>query len=250
MAPRWTEYNTVHREADADTFGETAIRNAFIRKVYGILSAQLTITTILGGCVMYGMNAWKKTNPDLVLCLVVLSSVMSVAMMCLFICVPHLMRKTPQNYGILACFTLAESFLIGAISSQFTTESVLIVFGITAAVVFSLTVFACQTSVDFTGMGPYLFCVAIVVVIFGVCLWLVSLAGLAGTPAFGAARLFYSACAALVSSMYIVFHTQLIVGGKHKYRFSIDDYAMAAIVLYLDIIHLFVNLLQLFGERR
>lgn len=69
----------------------------------------------------------------------------------------------------------------------------------------------------------------------------------------------------------------MIVGGKHaKYRFTIDDYCFdrasvpfffgsetlvfamgnpyktcqAAIAIYLDIVNLFLFLLQLFGERR
>ncbi|CAK0798661.1 unnamed protein product [Prorocentrum cordatum] len=51
-------------------------------------------------------------------------------------------------------------------------------------------------------------------------------------------------------SAYIVFDTQMIVGGTHKYQFSVDDYAMAAIMLYIDIIQLFVHLLRIFGNRR
>lgn len=38
-------------------------------------------------------------------------------------------------------------------------ESILMVAGMTAAIVVGLGIFACQTKYDFTGMGPYLFCV-------------------------------------------------------------------------------------------
>jgi len=251
MAPRWTEsYSSTHYASVASSFSEAAIRHAFIQKVYGILSAQLIVTTVLGALVMHFMQTWKEHNPYLMLGLVVFSSVLSLAMMCLFICSPQLMRKSPHNYVILAIFTLAESFMVGTISSQFTTQSVLVVFGITAVVVIGLTLFSCQTSVDFTGLGPYLFCFAIVLGAFGMCLFFASMAGVAGSGAFSDMKLMYSAGAALLASMYIVFHTQLIIGGKHQYRFGIDDYAMAAIVLYLDIIHLFVHLLQILGDRR
>jgi len=40
----------------------------------------------------------------------------------------------------------------------------------------------------------------------------------------------------------------MIIGGKHKHKFSVDDYAMAAITLYLDIIQLFLKLLQILGQ--
>merc|ERR1719247_1319817 len=112
--------------------------------------------------------------------------------------------------------------------------SVLIVLGMTALVVVSLTLFACQTSYDFTGMGPYLFCAAMVLMGFGFILMIGSWMGV-GYEAMRGWRLCYAAFGALIFSMYIVYDTQLIVGGKHsKLRFGIDDYAMAAIRLYID----------------
>jgi protein lifeguard len=52
--------------------------------------------------------------------------------------------------------------------------------------------------------------------------------------------------------MYLVYDTQIIVGGEHKsYQFDMDDYVLAALVIYLDIINLFILLLQLLnGGRR
>lgn len=45
---------------------------------------------------------------------------------------------------------------------------------------------------------------------------------------------------------YLVFDTQLIVGGKHrKYEVSPEEYIFAALNLYLDIVGLFLLLLQL-----
>ncbi len=44
---------------------------------------------------------------------------------------------------------------------------------------------------------------------------------------------------------------QLVVGGKHnKYRIGVDDYVFAALNIYLDIINLFLYLLQLLSDRR
>merc|ERR1719310_1715373 len=171
-------------------------------------------------------------------------------MMCVFMCCPDTMRKTPLNYILLLAFTLAESVLVGFVSIQYTTESVLIVLGITALVVCALTLFACQTSYDFTGLGPYLFCAVMVLMGFGFLLMIGSWMGV-GYEAMRGYRLCYAACGALIFSMYIVYDTQLIVGGKHKkFQFGVDDYAMAAISLYIDIVQLFLMLLQMFGQRR
>lgn len=51
--------------------------------------------------------------------------------------------------------------------------------------------------------------------------------------------------------MYIVYDTQLIVGGAHKkHEFGVDDYVFAALNLYLDIINLFIFILSIINDRR
>lgn len=62
-------------------------------------------------------------------------------------------------------------------------------------------------------------------------------------------RLVYACLGVLLFSFFIVYDTQLIVGGAHKHAFDIDDYCFAALNLYLDIINLFLFLLQIFGAR-
>eukprot|EP00441_Pelagodinium_beii_P041687 CAMPEP_0197650728 /NCGR_PEP_ID=MMETSP1338-20131121/31121_1 /TAXON_ID=43686 ORGANISM="Pelagodinium beii, Strain RCC1491" /NCGR_SAMPLE_ID=MMETSP1338 /ASSEMBLY_ACC=CAM_ASM_000754 /LENGTH=161 /DNA_ID=CAMNT_0043225195 /DNA_START=424 /DNA_END=909 /DNA_ORIENTATION=+ len=160
------------------------------------------------------------------------------------------MRKTPQNYVLLTVFTLAMAVSVGFFSSQFTSASVLMVFGITCAVVLALTLFACQTKYDITGLMPYFVVASMVFMCFGLVLWITSMFGGAASAAFKGMRLVYACLGALLVSGFIVMDTQLIVGGKHhKYQFSIDDYCMAAISLYIDIIQLFQFLLEILGDR-
>merc|ERR1719379_2227595 len=106
----------------------------------------------------------------------------SIAAMCTFMCNPGLMRQSPQNYIILFVFTLAESVLVGFICVQYTKESVLIVLAVTALVVFALTLFACQTTYDFTGCGPYLLCALMVMCGMSLVFWIAAMCGLAGSP--------------------------------------------------------------------
>ena len=42
--------------------------------------------------------------------------------------------------------------------------------------------------------------------------------------------------------VYLIFDTQLIMGGK-RYELCIDDYVVGALILYLDIIMIFLYLL-------
>ena len=57
----------------------------------------------------------------------------------------------------------------------------------------------------------------------------------------------FGAAGALVFSLYLVYDTQLMLGGKHKYALSPEEYIFAALNLYLDIINLFLYLLSIFG---
>jgi protein lifeguard len=63
-------------------------------------------------------------------------------------------------------------------------------------------------------------------------------------------RMIYASLGAIVFSLYLVFDTQLMMGGKHKYAISPEEYIFAALNLYLDIVNMFLFLLQLIGGRR
>jgi len=39
------------------------------------------------------------------------------------------------------------------------------------------------------------------------------------------------------------------VAGKGRYKLTMDDYIVGALIIYLDIIMLFLELLKLFGNR-
>jgi len=227
-----------------------AIRNGFIRKVYGIVGAQLLMTTAISILIIQSGVTFLRQNDSLVMGLILVSFVLSIGTMCVFCCAPGLMRKSPQNYIILFLFTLAESILVGLISVQYKTSSVALAFGILTVVVFALTAFACQTKYDFTGYGPYLFVGMLCLMSFGFFIWIGSY--FLSVEYMQPLRLAYACGGALLFSFYIVYDTQLIVGGKHHRanEFSIDDYAFAAISLYIDIVQLFMFLLRIFGQRR
>ena len=53
----------------------------------------------------------------------------------------------------------------------------------------------------------------------------------------------------VILSIGILVDTQLILG-KGRYSLSYDDYILAVLLFFTDIIAMFVELLSLFGERR
>eukprot|EP00437_Effrenium_voratum_P012533 CAMPEP_0181447316 /NCGR_PEP_ID=MMETSP1110-20121109/26557_1 /TAXON_ID=174948 /ORGANISM="Symbiodinium sp., Strain CCMP421" /LENGTH=261 /DNA_ID=CAMNT_0023571421 /DNA_START=50 /DNA_END=835 /DNA_ORIENTATION=+ len=260
MAIRQQKYGYAvpgHPSADENSDGElsgiadVAVRNGFVRKVYTILSAQLVVTTLVAGVISQTATELKRSNPGVVSLMMVFSTAMTIGIMLVFMCCPNTMRESPTNYVLLALFTLAEAIMVGFVCANYTVQSVVVAFGITALVVVSLTLFACQTKYDFTGLMPYFFVATIVLCGFGFAMSMASWFGASQTGGFRTMYMVYAAFGALLFSGYIVLDTQMIVGGKHStFRFTVDDYVMAAIAIYLDIINLFLYILSLLGDRR
>ena len=55
---------------------------------------------------------------------------------------------------------------------------------------------------------------------------------------------------AVIYSVYILVDTQMILGGSRHKQVQLDDYILGATVLYVDIISLFLKILQLLGKKK
>merc|ERR1719220_2796387 len=154
-------------------------------------------------------------------------------------CCRNTMCSFPTNYIMLFAFTATEGFLVGVICSTYTLNSVMYAVIATGLLVGCLTLYAITTKSDFTGMGVYLFAALCVLLIFGLFCWLFP---------FPFMQKVYCCLGILVFSFYLIYDTQLIMG-KGELRLGIDDYVFAALTLYLDIIQLFLYILQLLGDR-
>lgn len=62
--------------------------------------------------------------------------------------------------------------------------------------------------------------------------------------------LVYASLGALLFSLYLIYDTQLMLGGKHKYTVSPEEYVFAALNLYLDVINIFIYILTIIGASR
>lgn len=50
---------------------------------------------------------------------------------------------------------------------------------------------------------------------------------------------------AFFPQQYLVVDTQMIVGGTHKFQISSEEYVFASLTLYLDVINIFLYILQI-----
>ncbi|XP_044978375.1 protein LIFEGUARD 2-like [Hordeum vulgare subsp. vulgare] len=211
------------------------LRWALIRKIYVILSLQLLLTVVIAAVVVkvpaiphffvssyagLGLYISILISPFIVLCPLYFYS-----------------QKHPVNLLLLALFTVAISFSVG-MTCAFTSGKVILEAAIlTTVVVLSLTAYtfwAARRGKDFGFLGPFLFASLIMLLVFGFIQILFPLGKLS--------HMIYGALAALIFSGYIVYDTDNVIK-----RYNYDEYVWAAVSLYLDVINLFMALLNLFS---
>jgi len=202
------------------------IRMGFLRKVYSLLSMQLGLTTLIGAVFLFtpGVKEVVQGNSWLLLPAFILSFVLLIAL--------HIKRKeTPINFILLAGFTVVQAYTVGVLVTFFDQSVVIQAFFLTAAVVIGLTAFTFQTQRDFSNLGSALFSGLLILILGGMIQVFVGgeLTDLA--LAIGGAVLF---------SFFIIFDTQMIMK-----RVSPEDYIIATIDLYLDIVNLFIEILKI-----
>ena len=215
-----------------------------MRKTYFILSAQLMLT--FGFVVIMKlstpvndaiMDAWYLFLPCMIVQLVI---------WCTLLCCIKVARKTPGNYILLGLFTLCWTFILGYICSFYDTQDVAVAMCMTAIVTVTLSAYACFTTTDFTKMcGPFLCWGLLLVICVQMILSIICMLVFEYTDTYIP---FVEGFCVILYGLYLLIDTQLIVGGG-RYKLTIDDYIIGAIIIYMDIIMIFLYLLQMFGGR-
>lgn len=226
-------------ENDGDIEKEIAqkIRGGFITKVYGILIYQILLTTLVV-FLAYISSSFKYillTSYFLYFLSIV------IFLVCLFLplCKPTIYQQVPTNYIVLTIFTLGYSWTVAAMTCIYSFSSVMVALFLTFVMVVSLTIYAMRTEKDFTVRGGCIF-TSCVLLIFFTIIWI-----------FISIPFFYLVCfylTLILCCAYIIYDTQLIIGEKGV-KFKEDDYILAAINIYLDVIMLFLKILSIVGKK-
>ncbi|XP_069020517.1 protein lifeguard 3-like [Embiotoca jacksoni] len=225
--------------ASGSGWDSLSIRHAFIRKVYLILAAQLLVTTAIVAVFTFvdPVRDFVQRNQAVYWA----SYAVYIVTHLVLVCCTGPRRKFPWNVILLLIFTLALSYMTGSISSFYDTKAVFLALVITAVVCIAVTVFCFQTKVDFTKckglfcvLGIVMFVTGIITTIvlsFKYMLWL---------------HMLYAALGAIAFTMFLAYHTQLLIGNR-KHSISPEEYVFGALSLYVDIIQIFLFLLQIIG---
>ena len=164
-----------------------------------------------------------------------------IASLCALQCC-NLNRKVPVNYILLGVFTFCVSCLVGVsckyVDPRVVAEAAVLTFVVTLAVaVYALTLRA----EDFTFCCPFCFAMVFIMVTASpfAFLWGVD------------TNLISAVLGVLLYSIYLICDTILILGGKHwKHKFEKDDYILGALTFYLDIINIFLYILQILTKKK
>lgn len=215
---------------------EADIQAGFLRKVYAILCIQLCITLGFIALFIYDedVKAFAQQNSWLFLA----SVITSIVLICCMGIFQTARRTFPLNYLFLLAFTICESWVMGVISSQYETDAVFLAVCVCAGVTLILTLYALQTTYDFTGYLPYLLVGVLVLILSAIFIPIYR--GTVEAKIFGA-------IGALLYSMFLVYDTQCLLVGSNGHV-GVDEYVFAALNLYLDIINLFQMILIMIDD--
>lgn len=167
--------------------------------------------------------------------LMITSTLILFVTMCTMMCCQNLLKKVPYNYMILFGYTLSMSVMISGICANTKVELVLMALFMTVVMVIAVTLYALTTKHDFTIYGGALFVFAAAMFLVSICLMFTNN---------NALHVIYSTLAVVMYGFYLIYDIQIIVG-NHSNKLTYDDYVLAVLILYVDIIGIFIEILKI-----
>ena len=225
-----------YEEEEIDKEIQQNIREGFIAKVYGILACQLLLLFLI---VLLGFI--NSTFHELLLTskfIYILTFILFIMCILIIIFNPSLLQNVPINYIILFIFTFSYSWWIALYTINFSPSIVLISIFLTLVTVVTLTIYAQMTKNDFSVIGGILINSFVLLLSCSLVLIFVDIS------LFNVIMVFFGL---IIFSLYLLFDVQLVIG-KGQIKYGEDDYIFAALNLYIDIIGIFVRILELVGN--
>ncbi|XP_072106998.1 protein lifeguard 1-like isoform X3 [Mobula birostris] len=144
-------------------------------------------------------------------------------------------QKIQRHFIRKAFLTLSLSYMVAMVASFNDISSVMIALGSTVAVCLGIILFSSQTRLDLTCCYGFLLVLSIVVFMFGFfCIFFYN----------QVLQVVYGSLGALLFSLFLAVDIQLVLGNK-QFELSPEDYVLAVLILYLDIINIFIYLLMI-----
>jgi FtsH-binding integral membrane protein len=157
-------------------------------------------------------------------------------------------QVAPLKWQLLSLFSVSEAIIVGFISSFYKSKTVMSAALSTAVATMSVTMYTLlnkDSKRDLSQWGAGLSSMGMIFVFYGI-LHLLSMSGILPPEFLPFHETVYSFLGASLFTLYLAYHTRLVVSGKHsKYQLNEKDYVFGAVLLYNDIISIFLYMLRL-----
>ncbi|KAM6919044.1 protein lifeguard 1 [Xenentodon cancila] len=215
----------------SSSFDDKTVRRGFVRKVFCILTLQLLFTFSVV-CVFTFSSVVKEAVQTNLWAYLSSFIVFAVVALALSFC-KSFSRRHPWNIIGLIIVTLSLSYMVGTVASFHNTKAVVITMAVTLVISVAIIAFSAQTRYDFTICYGLLLIVALDFVMFGFfCTFYYSYV----------TDVAYGCLGALLYSLFLMVDCQLMMGVM-SYRLDPEEYINAALMIYLDIVLIFLYLL-------
>ena len=217
------------------------IREGFVAKVFGIVLYQVFVTSLVV-CLGLFNSTFQQFLLDSYFSFY-FSLITFIVLIVVSIKNPEIYKKVPTNYILLTALTLSFSFLLAEVTCQYTPSSVLFALILTMITVATLTIYSMKVDKDLTVVGGTLF-VTLALLIFASIFSIFVFIPIV--------YLIIIVFCLVITSIYLIYDIQLLIGNRdnRRFQFSEDDYIIAAIFIYLDIIRIFEYILALVGKNK
>lgn len=219
-----------------DCFEDCRERKKFIRKTFGyfLFSMLCTFSTCIAFNYSYSVKLFVNSIPGQIITGV--SQWCLVFNFCALMCFYEIYHHHIWKYAMYLLLTLGISWTLGFITMYLTTKILLSSIFITTGTTLGLTIYSLVTEIDFTKYFEYYFIFIVTLILMSFSSMLIDNSILHTCLAGGGSLLF---------SFLIITDIQMIVAQKHiRHRFNLNDSIFAAINLYLDVINLFLYLID------
>lgn len=154
--------------------------------------------------------------------------------MCSLICCQKMARRVPINYILLFAFTLVWSYMVAGFVQFFDPIMVLAAAALTCAMFVGLTLFTICCKFNLTIVWGLAAALSFVIWPMIFMMWI-----------FPTKLLYLCLCGLIVvlMSIYIIIDTKMIME-----KLDMDEYIIGALMLYTDLIQLFMHILALLGN--
>ena len=147
------------------------------------------------------------------------------------------MRSSPINYIILSFFTFFESNILSGVLTNFDNDTIICAALVTACIFSALIFIAHYNKHKQYSLPRYLFQLMIADIIIGlVCMFF-----------FSFDSVLISIVQAVISSCYLMIDLHLVMNNKNE-RLSLDDHVFASLMIYTDLIRLFIKILEILDK--